>query len=438
MIEELKRNVNTEIGMLREISIYVKRYDYASENERKLLLGAIQSLKASLKILNNSIPELLKEVSLGQKLPSLPSSKTAQKEGKFEKIHYKKLDSQVTVVLNRRDRDNFLKELSISEQFVRKLRKRKSAKEEKYEEFKVSRGYLKLANKIFLATADKLVKKGYFKTFSVGLKKANMDILFESYIAMMFFSALASFIIFIPITVLLIFIDLSFSPPFLSIYAGSYLLRIAKIFWIPIAMPIIVFSAIYIYPSTEKKSIGKRIEQELPFAVIHMSSISGSGIAPTEIFKIIGLNREYPYLRKEIRKVLNQINLYGYDLVTSLNNAAKTAPSEKLAELFSGLSTAITSGASLSDFLEKRAETLLLNYRLEREKYTKLVETFLDIYISLVIAAPMIFLLLFIMMAISGIAVGFTSAQLTILSVFTIAILNFVFILFLQFKQPAY
>ena len=169
-----------------------------------------------------------------------------------------------------------------------------------------------------------------------------------------------------------------------------------------------------------------------------MSAISGSGIEPSAIFRIIGLNREYPYLRKEIRKILNQINLYGYDLITALNNASKTAPSENLVELFSGLSTTISSGANLSDFFEKRSEGLLLTYRLEREKYTKVVETFLDIYISIVIAAPMIFLLLLVMISISGIQVGLSSSQLGIVSVLGIGVLNLFFIMFLQLRQPGY
>ena len=38
-----------------------------------------------------------------------------------------------------------------------------------------------------------------------------------------------------------------------------------------------------------------------------MSAISGSGIEPSEIFRIIGLNREYPYLRKEIRKIVPEL-----------------------------------------------------------------------------------------------------------------------------------
>jgi flagellar protein FlaJ len=216
------------------------------------------------------------------------------------------------------------------------------------------------------------------------------------------------------------------------------LLRFGKIFWIPLAVPLLTFLALYFYPSSEKGSIANRINQELPFAVIHMSSIAGSGIPPSEIFKIIGMGKEYPYLRKEIRKILNQINLYGYDLVTALKNAAKTAPSEKLSELFSGLATSITSGANLAEFFEKRAESLLLSYRLDREKYTKLVETFLDVYISIVIAAPMVFLLLLIMMSISGFQVGLTSFQLSLIAVLTIAALNIIFMVFLQVKQPAY
>ncbi|MBU1988622.1 MAG: type II secretion system F family protein, partial [Nanoarchaeota archaeon] len=268
--------------------------------------------------------------------------------------------------------------------------------------------------------------------------KANIDVLFESYVAMIYLSVFLSAIISVFVMISLLFFDVSFVWPFFEFRTGEYLIRLSKIFWIPLAIPLLVFLGLYFYPSTEKKSIGKRIDQELPFAVIHMSAISGSGIEPSEIFRIIGLSKEYPYLRREIRKILNQINLYGYDLTTALNNSSKTAPSEKLSELLSGLSTTITSGANLSEFFEKRAESLLLSYRLERQKYTKLVETFLDIYISIVIAAPMIFLLLLIMMTISGINIGLGPFQISLLAVFIISLLNAVFLVFLQIRQPSY
>ncbi|MBU0760640.1 MAG: type II secretion system F family protein [Nanoarchaeota archaeon] len=398
--------------------------------------GTVKSLVAGMKIINDSVPKMLQDVSISKKLPSLGRGK--KEKQRFEKINFKRAGSDVEVVLKSGDKERFLKELDISEQFVKKLRKKQFEKQETYGEFKASRGYLKLANSFFLKSAGKSIRKGYFKSLSGSLRKANIDILFESYVALIYLSVLLSFIASIFITVVLLFFSTMPIWPFFEVNDGGYLLRIGKIFWIPVAVPLLTFLGLYIYPLTEKKSIGNKINQELPFAVIHMSAISGSGIEPSEIFRIIGLNKEYPYLRREIRKVLNQINLYGYDLTTALSNAAKSSPSEKLSELFSGLSTTITSGADLSEFFEKRAETLLLGYRIEREKYTQLVETFLDIYISVVIAAPMIFLLLLVMMAVSGMGVALSSFQISVLAVLIIAVLNIVFLLFLQMKQPSY
>jgi len=436
MIEELEKNIETEIAMLREIANYSRRVEHAPDFERRLLNGAIEALKSSIKIINNSIPNLIIEIEKATLLPS--DSQKRQRKQELEKIKFKHQKGTIDVVLNVEDREKFLRELSISDRLLRQLKKRENQKGEKYEEFKKARGYLKIANKFFLRKALKAIKKGRFKELSIDIRKANIEILYESYVAMIYFSVFLALVFSIFLTGFLLFFKIELAPPFLSFYDGGYLLRFAKLSWILLALPLSVLGLVYIYPSTEKKYLARGIDQELPFVVIHMSAISGSGIEPSAIFRIIGLSKEYPYLRREIRKILNQINLYGYDLITALNNASKTAPSEKLVELFSGLSTTISSGANLSDFFEKRSENLLLTYRLEREKYTKVVETFLDIYISIVIAAPMIFLLLLVMISISGIQVGLSTSQLGIVSVLSISVLNLFFIMFLQLRQPGY
>ncbi|MEK6855245.1 MAG: type II secretion system F family protein [Nanoarchaeota archaeon] len=437
MIDELKNNVRTEIGILREISNYTRSLEYVSEHEKSLLIGSIVSLEKTIKIINASIPKLLKDIEITKKLPS-DSAKPRSARFSFERIKFKRSDRSLEVVLDRRDKEKFLRELSIGENLLRKIKKKRREEKEVYTEFKVGRGYFKLANKFFFDRADILIKKGYFKNLSVELKKSNLDLLLESYVAVILLSSFLTLVLSIFAVVFFFFFDFAPGFPFFEFFNGSYLLRFAKIFWIPFVSPVLVFLILYVYPSTEKKSLQRRIDIELPFAVIHMSAISGSGIEPSEIFRIIGLNREYPYLRKEIRKVLNQINLYGYDLITALNNASISTPSEKLSELFSGLSTTITSGASLPEFFEKRAETLLLNYRLDREKYTKTAETFLDIYISLVIAAPMVFLLLFIMIMLAGFNVGLSSLQLSLLVILGVALLNILFLILLHLRQPTY
>ncbi len=445
MIDELKKSIDTEIEILREISNYTRAIEFSQGEEILLLKGAIISLKEALSILNDSIPLIMQERGSDEirvsKLPQIPNKlkkEIPERKPILEEVEFVRNNSNFNVLLHRKDKERFLKELVISEEFIKKIKKRKLNKREELVEFKNSRGYLKLANKIFLGQSAKWLKKGYFKSLPMELRKANIDILLEVYVAMIFLSAALSMALSLIIFIALIFVDVTASFPFLSAYHGDFLTRVVRIIWIPIFIPILTFLTLYYYPVTEKKTIGRKIDQELPFAVIHMSAISGSGIAPVEIFKIIGLGKEYPTLRKEFRKVLNQINLFGYDLITALNNSAKSAPSEKLSELFSGLSTSVTSGADLKEFFEKRSETLLLNYRLEREKYTRTVETFLDIYISIVVAAPMIFMLLLVMILISGVDIQLTSFQISLIFVFGVALLNVVFLIFLQTKQPAY
>ena len=434
MIEDIKKNIDSEMRMLREISIYMNRFENASVSERDLLLNAVNSLIESMKIVNDTIPGLVVEIR-DVNLENIPKTR---KNEDLEKVSFGYDKQQLMMTIPSRKKEELLKELSISRSYIKKIKRGKSDKKEALVEFKATRGYLKVANSLFWNNAVKAIRKGYFKKLARELQRANIDILFQSYVAMIFMTLILSTIFSIFISLFLLFFDVNMGAPFITFYSGDYLIRLSQVVGIILLVPLVVFLVLYYYPSGERKSLEKRINQELPFAVIHMSAISGSGIQPSEIFRIIGLSKEYPYLRKEIRKVLNQINLYGYDLVNALNNTASTTSSIKLAELFSGLATTITSGGDLSEFFDKRAETLLNDYRLEREKYSKTAETFMDIYISVVIAAPMILMLLLIMLTLGNFDLGFSTGQLTFIIIAAITGINLVFLVFVHLNQPSY
>lgn len=410
MIDELKKNIQDEIEILKEISILSKKLKIAVPNEKIFILSSIESLKNEIKSINNSIPKILDDLFIERKTEI---KKVENLEIRNQTKNSGRMMPQV------KKTDAYLKELEIDEDLLKKIKNKKKSEDEEIYEFKKARGYLKLSNRFFLEAATNVVKKGYFKNLPLELKKANLDILFQTYIAMIFLSTLISFFL-----ASLIFIGLLI-----------YGIGILNIFWIPLVVPIGVFLALIYYPSTEKMSISKKIDEEIPFAVIHMSSISGSGIEPSQIFKIVGLSKDYPYLKKEIMKILNQINLYGYDLVNALNNVSKTTANQRLAELFMGLSTTISSGGNLQEFFNKRADTLLLGYKLEKEGLIKMAETFMDIYISVVIAAPMILMLMLIMISVSGIEIGFTPYQMTFATIGGVALVNIIFLAYLQTRE---
>jgi len=251
---------------------------------------------------------------------------------------------------------------------------------------------------------------------------------------MIFTSIIAAGIAFIIFLFLLFFNLADF--PFISFMSEPLGARFLKVFWVILVLPILTFVGMYVYPSMEKSSNENKINQELPFAAIHMATISGSLVEPSKIFSIIISTKEYPFLEKEFRKLLNYVNIYGYDLVTALRNVATNTSSRKLADLLNGLAITINSGGDLANFFNKRAQSLLFDYRLEREKYIKFSETFMDIYISAVIAAPMILMLLLMMMKISGLGISLSGGMIALIMVLGVSAINVVFLVFLHLRQP--
>lgn len=449
-IEALRSNINYKKSILKEVSIFLnyletitnleRRGFKTKKTEKELLYETVNSLMYQLRILNDSVPDLVKNISFFKELPvKSPERKITIGREKLVSLEYKKPsveEKKSRVIVKKDDKMKFLKELSFTANSVKRLKREYKIVVEKVDDFKKPSLYARTSNKFFLNLSADLFEKGYFKGLNSELRKANLYFLSQTYVSMAFFSSFIAIFASIGLLILLLFFNLSFEFPFLVPATESIFLRFLKTFWIVIVLPILTFFAFYFYPLTEKKSIASRINQELPFAVIHMSAIAGSGIEPTKIFKIIVISKEYPNTRREVKKLLNEINIYGYDLVTALRNISKMTSSAKLAELFKGMATTITSGGSLKEFLDKRAETLIFDYRIEREKYTRMAETFMDIYISVVISAPMIMTMLLVMISLTGMSFGLSLDALTLLMVLGISLINIFFLVFLHLRQP--
>jgi Flp pilus assembly protein TadB len=428
-IEILKSNLMQGKSIIEQLAIL--NHEIAStkiSGEKAFLGSAIDALFKQLIMINNAIPNLVR--GIGAEKQTLPEETTIVQV------------SAGAISLNKDDRKKFLEEFKISGDALKKLRREKRAKKMHEEEFKKPSAYVTVASKIFSKQAFRLADAGFFKQLNENLRKANMSYLLSTYISTMLFSAFLVFAISFFLALLFSFFDVSMVagkayPVFKLLGFAGIGLRLLKNIFFSFVFAITTFWLFYIYPSTQAASISSRVRSELPFAVIHMSSIAGSGIEPSRIFKILAMSTEYPAISKEIRKIINYVNLYGYDLITSLRAVAKTTSSEKLSELLNGIATNISGGGSLSDYLGKKAEDTLLDYKLERKKYSNIAETSMDIYIGILIAAPLIFMVLLIVMNVTGMGFGMSMQTLSYLIVAGISLINIAFLLFLQFRQPA-
>lgn len=416
-IEVLRSNIERELELIREVSLFYSQLSHLSflesqgrmvnKKERDLLQQSLSSLLTQLKIINSAIPSLLKEISVYKKL---------DKEAKPSEL-IKKIDYQEKQIAVPKDKEKeFLETVKTPKSLI-------STSESQEISVKKANTYVVFANRIFRNVSNNLVKKGYFDMVNLELRKITSSMVTAGYVSVILLSTILVAILALIVGIILMFLKV------------DIIIALSLIF----LAPIIAFFLLYSYPSSQRKSLEKEINQELPFVTIYMSAIATSGIEPSRIFGIMVSTKDYPATQREMKKLLNYINFYGYDLVSALRIVSKNNPSKRLALLLNGLATTITSGGGLNNFLDKHAETLLFDYRLERERYTKIAETFMDIYISVVIAAPMIMMMLFVLLGLTGFGGGFFSPGiLSGLIVFIVSALNILFLLFINMKQPQF
>jgi len=442
LIQKLGKNILREkkiVGELISLSNHLKNTD--NPEEKRMVSSQIEILKKPLQktgqeIINSAEKiSLFKPLSPGQKtIPAVPVKPALTPAVPAKPLIPKKLPLQSSQKALTKKKDKKLRATSLEKLTLERIKK-KEKKIVKKKEKKPSK-YVKLSSKLFYKTSMSFINKGMFRKLRRNLIKSNIEFVPATYISVIFFTALASVIVSVFIVLFFLFFNISALPPFIVGIEEGIGVRFLKIIWLLFAIPAATFLFVYMYPSLEKKSIENKINRELPFAAIHMSSISGSMIEPSKIFSIIISTKEYPNLEKEFIKLQNEINIYGYDLVTALRNRSFNSPSRKLADLFNGLATTITSGGNLPEFFKERSQTLLFEHRLDMEKQLKTAETFMDIYISVVIAAPMVLMLVLMMMRISGLGISLRPSMISLVMILVVSLVNIFFLTFLHLKQP--
>jgi len=335
---------------------------------------------------------------------------------------------QANITMTSEQKRKFMEELRIDKGLVKQLKKKikeepKERQKEKEAEFTFTPNPFNVfAARLFPGLSLSLAEKT--NDLGIALKKANMPYLLNSYISMAILGMLLSLMIGIIGAFILAFL-----------YPGNMIIiTIIRNIFISLALPVLVGLAFFAYPSSQASSIQSKINNELPFVAMHMSAIAGSGVEPTRVFSIIATSKDYPVTSIEIRKLINQINFYGHDLITALKETAKSTSSKNLANLLSGMATTIASGGDLRFYLDKSASNTLLDYKLSRERYVEVSSTYADIYTGLLIAAPLIFML--ILSIIGSMNIGGDPGTMGIIGIFAIIALNIGFLVFLKVSAP--
>ncbi len=285
---------------------------------------------------------------------------------------------------------------------------------------------------IFIKLANRLVKAfpDYFSSLKEHIMKAGMNEIFEVYIAKML---LYSFSVFLALFIssLLLFIQL-LHLPLAAAFLGSFLAGTVGFFVTTLFFHLIPFEIV-----NEKATV---IETNLPFAINHMAAIATAGVSPYIMFKIVSEIKEYKELAKQLKKIVRDVDTFGMDITTAIEEVSKRSPSSELAKFLHGINSTIEGGGDLVEYLKMFAERSMKTYQMKRKKYLALLETYADFYTALLVAAPLFvvsLLAVLSMMSENGTVMGFPIETLMQAAVYVfIPLMNIAFLLFLEATQP--
>jgi archaeal flagellar protein FlaJ len=253
--------------------------------------------------------------------------------------------------------------------------------------------------------------------FKKPLEKARIKIYPETYISLMFF--LATMTIPVSIVATVLFVVFGFMP---------------ILFLVP--LPLYIVMGFWVIPSSKASDRASGLEREMPFAAAYISVMASGGIAPYTSFKRLTSVELMPAMRCEAREIIKDVEIFGIDPLTALEQAAKKNPLDIFKDFLSGYASTVIIGGDIGHFLERKAEdifkTRALRVKAAAERLGMLLETF-------IIVMVMMSLCFYILFSVQQLMPGGGSSSVTGIILYTYLftpLLSMMFIYLAHSMQP--
>jgi flagellar protein FlaJ len=200
------------------------------------------------------------------------------------------------------------------------------------------------------------------------LEKGRVKIYPETYVSLMLFTALLT----LPVSVIALSLVLAFG--FLPI-----------LFLVP--FPLYIMVGFLVMPMSKASDRAAGLEREMPFAAAYISVMASGGIAPYNSFKRLSEVELMPAMRGEAREIIKDVEIFGRDPLTALEQAAKKNPLDIFRDFLSGYASTVIIGGDIGHFLERKAEeifkTRALRVKSAAERLGMLLETFIIVMVMM-------------------------------------------------------
>jgi flagellar protein FlaJ len=231
-----------------------------------------------------------------------------------------------------------------------------------------------------------------FEGLDLNLRKSGVKINFKAYVSLTVLT-----------TILISFSVLVFVPCLLFFAFGIPLLS-AVLFGVGAGLFTLAFSTIgfYAYPIYRSDKLKRELEDELPFTTGYMAILTSAGVSPEKIFYSLS-NLSLPLaVSAEAKDIVRNINLFGQDIISALEEASKRTPSEKFREMLEGFISTIHSGSNSTAYLREKSRQYMKLKRINLKKFSDTLSVLSEFYVALLLTGPLLVVIMLSVMAMLG------------------------------------
>ena len=259
-------------------------------------------------------------------------------------------------------------------------------------------------------------------------EQSGLSRLYESYVALMLFASLVTFVLVLVVGVLFHYFVLKLG--MLQVFEAV----------IPLSMvaSLVVSMVFFAYPLYRRDQRKKEIDTNLVYTAGYMGVLAAGGISAERIFeRVIQVERRVS-IRDLARRFIANIRVFGLDVVSSLDDVSRHSPSEVFSKLLVGMTNTLKTSGDMKSLLTFETERLL---HAKREQLKKILNTLLglgEVYIAGVVMGPITFIVMITILSIMGnVAFGISPVmQLNLIVFFGIPMISLVFIVVLNSFLP--
>ena len=285
--------------------------------------------------------------------------------------------------------------------------------------------FKRVSVRLFGGLVDRHIE--HFEPLKPHLSGAYIQILLKTWVCIILFGTSVVFLA-----------SLAISLAVVSLFDFGALFFIYIVVFMPVLAASFSFVLFYIYPIQKANNIRNEINNNLPFALAHMSAIVSSGIPPEHMFDMLTDFEEYGSIAEHAKMIVRNIRTFGMSSTRAINDVANKTPSQTFRQMLLGITATIEKGGNLNEYIKEMSDKALFEYSMKREKYLKTLSTYADIYTALLVAAPLMMLaILGVMGIIGGEVLGLSIRDLIlIITWIVLPALNASFLAFIHTTYP--